>query len=73
MLHPRDRPARRCTDPDDNPLAGKAAIVGIRANALSDPVVHDLPAPEAEHARWIKPLSCYERRETTIVEGLRYG
>jgi hypothetical protein len=23
--------------------------------------------------RWIKPLSCYERRETTIVEGLRYG
>jgi hypothetical protein len=24
-------------------------------------------------SRWIKPLSCYERRETTIVEGLRYG
>ena len=24
-------------------------------------------------SRWVKPLSCYERRETTIVEGLRYG
>jgi hypothetical protein len=23
--------------------------------------------------RWIRPLADYERRETTIVEGLRYG
>jgi hypothetical protein len=30
------------------------------------------PEPGAR-ARWIKPLSSYERRETTIVEGLRYG
>jgi hypothetical protein len=30
------------------------------------------PEPGAQ-SRWIKPLSCYERRETTIVEGLRYG
>lgn len=30
-------------------------------------------AQEAEHARWVKPLSSYERKETTIVEGLRYG
>ena len=27
-------------------------------------------APEAP---WIKPLSSYEQRETTVVEGLRYG
>ena len=36
-------------------------------------------APEAERierpapAPWIRPLADYERRETTIVEGLRYG
>ena len=30
------------------------------------------PEPGAQ-SRWIKPLSSYERRETTIVEGLRYG
>jgi hypothetical protein len=30
------------------------------------------PKPQAQ-SRWVKPLSCYERRETTIVEGLRYG
>jgi hypothetical protein len=30
------------------------------------------PGPGAQ-SRWIKPLSCYERRETTVVEGLRYG
>jgi hypothetical protein len=34
------------------------------------------PEPEPEpgaQSRWIKPLFCYERRETTVVEGLRYG
>jgi len=31
------------------------------------------PQPAAAHSPWIKPLSCYERRETTVVEGLRYG
>jgi hypothetical protein len=30
------------------------------------------PEPGAQ-SRWIKPLSRYERRETTVVEGLRYG
>jgi hypothetical protein len=36
----------------------------------------ELPSVEPEpgaQSRWIKPLSCYERKETTIVEGLRYG
>jgi hypothetical protein len=31
---------------------------------------------EPEHgaqSRWVKPLSCYERGETTVVEGQRYG
>ena len=30
------------------------------------------PEPGAQ-LRWIKPLSSYERKETTVVEGLRYG
>jgi hypothetical protein len=30
------------------------------------------PEPGAQ-LRWIKPLSFYERKETTVVEGLRYG
>jgi hypothetical protein len=30
------------------------------------------PEPGAQ-SRWVKPISCYERRETTVVEGLRYG
>jgi hypothetical protein len=33
---------------------------------------HIEPEPGAQ-SRWVKPLSCYERRETTVVEGLRYG
>jgi hypothetical protein len=35
----------------------------------------DRAAPEtpAAHTRWIRPLSDYERKETTVVEGLRYG
>ena len=31
------------------------------------------PGPEAAHPRWVRPIRDYERRETTIVEGLRYG
>ena len=29
------------------------------------------PRPAHAYAPWIRPLSAYERRETTIVEGLR--
>jgi hypothetical protein len=29
--------------------------------------------PLASHAPWIKSLSHYERRETTVVEGRRHG
>jgi hypothetical protein len=31
------------------------------------------PEPETAHLRWVRPIGDYERRETTIVEGLRYG
>jgi hypothetical protein len=30
------------------------------------------PEPGAQ-SRWVKPLSAYGRKETTVVEGLRYG
>ena len=31
------------------------------------------PGPASTPPRWIRPLADYERKETTIVEGLRYG
>jgi hypothetical protein len=47
---------------------GPSAAVAELTAAAAEPE----PEPGAQ-SRWIKPLSCYERRETTIVEGLRYG
>jgi hypothetical protein len=29
--------------------------------------------PAASHARWVKSILSYERRETSFVEGPRYG
>jgi hypothetical protein len=31
------------------------------------------PQPAVVHTPWVKPIGDYERRETTLVEGLRYG
>jgi hypothetical protein len=31
------------------------------------------PEPAAAHAPWVRPIGDYDRRETTTVEGLRYG
>jgi hypothetical protein len=31
------------------------------------------PEHTTAHPRWVRPIGDYERRETTIVEGLRYG
>jgi hypothetical protein len=53
---------------------GGAAPAAARGGAGPYGSVAELTAaPETEHAPWIRPLSCYERRETTIVEGTRYG
>ncbi len=53
----------------------KANIVAVAAVSMTAEEKSELadPKPAAAHARWIRPLACYERRETTIVEGLRYG
>jgi hypothetical protein len=63
---------------------GRAAPADAgRRTAPYDRVAELRPAtPEAEppesrsavaHAPWIRNINDYERRETTIVEGLRYG
>jgi hypothetical protein len=31
----------------------------------------ETPEPAVAHAPWVRPIGDYERRETTIVEGLR--
>ena len=46
------------------------AAVELTAGPEPEPV--DLK-PASPHAPWIRPIGDYERRETTIVEGLRYG
>ena len=53
------------------PAGPSAAVAELTAAAEPEPEP-DNPEPSAQ-SRWIRPLSCYERRETTIVEGLRYG
>jgi hypothetical protein len=32
-----------------------------------------VPETPAAYARWIRNINDYERKETTVVEGLRYG
>jgi hypothetical protein len=51
-----------------------AAAVELTADPVTQPQ-NDCASPELPPARdpWIKPLSVYERKETTTVEGLRYG
>jgi hypothetical protein len=54
---------------------GSASVGPSAAVAELTPAAAELetnPKPDAP-SRWIQPLSTYERRETTIVEGLRYG
>ena len=47
-----------------------AAVAELTAAAKLEP---RKPEPTTTHSRWIRPLADYERRETTVVEGLRYG
>lgn len=57
-------------------VAGRWRITGGGAEEKDDEPKSDPRAPDPgaeDPTRWVKPLSCYERRETTILEGLRYG
>ena len=42
-------------------------------SAAAEPEPQSVEPQPGAQSRWVKPLSCYERRETTVVEGLRYG
>jgi hypothetical protein len=44
------------------------AAVELKAAAEPKPV-----KPEGAFPRWVRNVNEYERRETTVVEGLRYG
>lgn len=55
--------------------AGRWRLTEVEEEPDDDvPVTLRTPEPEpGAQSRWLKPLSCYERKETTVVEGLRYG
>jgi hypothetical protein len=47
-----------------------AAVAELTAAADPEP---DKPQPTTAHTPWVRNIKDYERRETTVVEGLRYG
>ena len=51
-------------------VAPYVAAVSVTAEAEAN-LIDQRPA--ASRAPWIKPIGDYERKETTIVEGQRYG
>ena len=51
-------------------VAPYVAAVSVTAEAEAN-LIDQTPA--ASPAPWIRPISEYERRETTVVEGQRYG
>jgi hypothetical protein len=48
-------------------------VAAVDLTAEKTPEPQPIEPERGAQSRWIKPLSCYERRETTVVEGLRYG
>ena len=59
-------------------VAGRWRLAGEEPVPPDSPVEPATPEPEpvkpgSAFPRWVRPLAEYERRETTIVEGLRYG
>jgi hypothetical protein len=57
---------------------GRGAPYAAAVTAEPEPVTQlkderRAPEPSPVWPSWIRPISDYERKETTIVEGLRYG
>jgi hypothetical protein len=50
-----------------------AEVGGPYVTAVSVTAEPENPKSAPEHVPWIRPLRDYERQETTIVEGPRYG
>ena len=58
----------RSTEDKFAPYAGVAEL--LTATPKAD---RNASGPAAAHPLWLKPISDYERKETTLVEGTRYG
>ena len=52
--------------------SGAPYVAAVELTAEQKPERLD-PQPAVAHAPWVRPIGDYERRETSIVEGLRYG
>jgi hypothetical protein len=50
--------------------AGPYAAAGLTAELEAEALDSQ---PAVAHAPWVRPITDYERRETTEVEGLRFG
>jgi hypothetical protein len=54
--------------------AAESELETIEPELEPQPINPRAPDPGASaQSRWLKPLSAYERKETTDVEGLRFG
>ena len=63
----------RSEEPRDRRVTSRALrSASSELEATPDPKPLELQPPAA-HAPWVKSILCYERKETTIVEGQRYG
>jgi hypothetical protein len=49
------------------------AALETRVTTMATSEAGSIEAPAVAHAPWVRPIGDYERRETTVVEGLRYG
>ena len=65
-----ERRAGAWGEKEEKSVAPYVAAVSVTAEAEANLIDQTLAAV---HAPWIRPLADYERKQTTTVEGLRYG
>jgi hypothetical protein len=70
MREPEPEPGARCEE--FLTLCAGPSAAAVELTAEEKPELPD-PQPAVAHAPWVRPIRDYERRETTLVEGLRYG
>jgi hypothetical protein len=63
----------RTAPADAGRRAGPSAAVAELTAAAEPECDEPKPAEATRSLGWIRPLACYERRETTEVHGARYG
>jgi hypothetical protein len=57
----------------EEPTELRAALETVLTRPPVELMAEEKSEPTATHAPWVKSISSYERKETTVVEGLRYG